>query len=317
MKKIAIIGAVLLMTGCVFKSSHIDVKEAPVARAEQKHAQQEMLKKQPVVGLKRKVAIGRITNETTYGRSLLRDEHGDPLGKQVSDMVSARLVESGQFVVLERPDLDRIEKERVISGTDSELVGVDTLIVGSLTEFGRNITGRSGFLSSTKKQTAVAKVEVRLVNVKTGQAYFSATGSGEATAEAGAVLGFGAKAGYDGTLTDRAISNAISDVIDGMISNLNSQPWKTSILHVEDGLVYISGGNHQGLRPGKELTVKQLGKQVKSAQTGFTITLPGKEVARIQIDSNFGETETTEGSVAHVVSGNIAGLPISSLEVVE
>ncbi len=87
-------------------------------------------------------------------------------------MVSARLVESGQFVVLERPDLDRIEKERVISGTDSELVGVDTLIVGSLTEFGRNITGRSGFLSSTKKQTAVAKVEVRLVNVKTGQAYF-------------------------------------------------------------------------------------------------------------------------------------------------
>ncbi len=46
-----------------------------------------------------------------------------------------------------------------------------------------------------------------------------------------------------------------------MISNLNSQPWKTSILHVEDGLVYISGGNHQGLRPGKELTVKQLGKQ--------------------------------------------------------
>ncbi len=54
MKKIAIIGAVLLMTGCVFKSSHIDVKEAPVARAEQKHAQQEMLKKQTRSGVEEK-----------------------------------------------------------------------------------------------------------------------------------------------------------------------------------------------------------------------------------------------------------------------
>ena len=82
-------------------------------------------------------------------------------------------------------------------------------------------------------------------------------------------------------------------------------------------MVYISGGKHQGLKPGTKLSVKRQGKQVKSSQTGFTITLPGKEVARIKVDSNFGDSETTEGSVAHIVSGSIKDISISDLEVVE
>ena len=87
--------------------------------------------------LKRKIAIGRMSNETTYGRSLLRDDYMDPLGKQVGDMLSTRLVNSGNFLVFERLDLARIEQERELFGASGELVGVDTLVVGSLTEFGR------------------------------------------------------------------------------------------------------------------------------------------------------------------------------------
>jgi hypothetical protein len=37
---------------------------------------------------------------------------------------------------------------------------------GRVTEFGRSITGKAGFLSSTKVQTARAKVDVRIVDVK-------------------------------------------------------------------------------------------------------------------------------------------------------
>ena len=116
--------------------------------------------------------MGRFTNETNYGRSLLNDAELDRIGKQASDMLTSRLIQSGQFVVLERTDLNKVLKEQQIAG-DAKLVGSDTLIIGSVTEFGRSVGGKTGFLSSTKVQTAKAKVDIRLVDVKTGHAYFS------------------------------------------------------------------------------------------------------------------------------------------------
>ena len=258
-----------------------------------------------------------MTNETTYGRSLLRDDYMDPLGKQVGDMLSARLVSSGNFLVFERPDLARIEQERQLFAASGELVGVDTLIVGSLTEFGRNITGESGFLSNTKTQKAHAKIELRLVDVNSGQAFFSATGSGEATLESASIAGFGSRAAYDGTLTDKAIAAAISDVIDEMIRKMIERPWKTFILDVSDGQVFISGGTSQGLALGKKLTVKTAGKQVKSRQTGFLVTLPGEEVAKIEVVSTFGDSESNEGSLVKIISGSLDGHSLKTLEVVE
>ena len=258
-----------------------------------------------------------MTNETNYGRSLLRDEHMDPLGKQLSDMLTARLINSGNFLVFERPDISRIEQERQMFGAGGELVGVDTLIVGSLTEFGRNVTGESGFLSSTKTQLAHAKVELRLVDVNTGQAFFSATGAGEATLESASVAGFGSRAAYDGTLTDKAIAAAISDVIDGMIQKMMERPWKTYILDVVEGQVFISGGKSQGLSAGKQLRVMTAGKKVQSKQTGFTVTLPGTEIARVEVLSTFGDSENNEGSVVRVVSGSLDGYSLDKLEIVE
>ena len=319
MKTITIITLVVTLTGCATQTPHVTMKEAPVSRQQQVDAQQETatIHANEPLQLKRKIAIGRMTNETTYGRSLLRDDYMDPLGKQVGDMLSARLVSSGNFLVFERPDLARIEQERQLFAASGELVGVDTLIVGSLTEFGRNITGESGFLSNTKTQKAHAKIELRLVDVNSGQAFFSATGSGEATLESASIAGFGSRAAYDGTLTDKAIAAAISDVIDEMIRKMIERPWKTFILDVSDGQVFISGGTSQGLALGKKLTVKTAGKQVKSRQTGFLVTLPGEEVAKIEVVSTFGDSESNEGSLVKIISGSLDGHSLKTLEVVE
>ena len=104
-------------------------------------------------------------------------------------MLSSRLIASGNFLVLERPDLQKLEREQALSGGSAALVGSDTVISGAVTEFGRSVAGKAGFLSSTKVQVARAKVDIRLVDVKTGQAYFSATGAGEASTESGEVAG--------------------------------------------------------------------------------------------------------------------------------
>jgi hypothetical protein len=59
------------------------------------------------------VAIGRFTNESTYGSGLFTDESGDRLGKQASDLLSNRLAETQRFVIVERPDIGRLQASYV------------------------------------------------------------------------------------------------------------------------------------------------------------------------------------------------------------
>ncbi|MGB8930495.1 MAG: CsgG/HfaB family protein [Anaeromyxobacteraceae bacterium] len=304
MRKAMITGCVFLLAACATPSQRKAMVEAPASSAAQLQAQQA----RQVPGApryKRKVAIGRVSNETNYGRSLLADADLDRLGKQASDMLASRLVMSGQFLVLERPDLSKIEREHAVSKTASALVGADTLIVGSVTEFGRSVGGKVGFLSSTKEQIAKAKVDIRLVDVKTGLAYFSATGAGEARTEVGEVAGFGGRSEYDATLNDRAIAAAISDVIDRLVNRLSDRPWRTDILEVQGKQIFVSGGKSQGLKAGDTLAVLEAGQTLKSAQSGFEVALPPKQVAVIRVLTTFGETETAEGSVCEIVSGNV------------
>jgi hypothetical protein len=209
-----------------------------------------------------------------------------------------------------------VQREQAISG-NGRIVGVDTLILGSVTEFGRSTTGEVGFLSSTKRQTAHAKVEIRLADARTGQVFFSAAGSGEATTEAGEVAGFGARADYDATLNDKAIGAAISEVMNALVTKLGERPWRGDILKVEGGRVYISGGERQGLKVGDLLAVMRPGDTVKSAQTGFDIALPAAEVAILRVVQLFGDSEVNEGAVAELTSGSLAGTPTAGLFVTE
>ena len=61
------------------------------------------------------------------------------------------------------------------------------------------------------------------------------------------------------------------------------------------------------------LSVQTVGEKVKSPQTGFDITLPGREVGQLRIDSNFGESETDEGSVGTIVTGSMQGYRVEQL----
>jgi curli biogenesis system outer membrane secretion channel CsgG len=272
---------------------------------------------QPLVKrFKRKVAIGRFTNESNYGRALMTDQDYDRIGKQASDMLASKMVKSGKFIVFERPDLNKVKREQSLTG-DAALVGVDSLIIGSVTEFGRSIGGKSGFMSSTKVQTARAKVEIRLVDVKTSQVFFSASGTGEASTESGEIAGFGSRADYDATLNDRAISAAISDVIDRLVATLDERSWKTDILHVQANQVFVSGGQRQGLKPGDMLQVMEQGTAVKSRQSGFMINLPSGKVATIKVLSLFGDSENNEGAVSEVIQGAIDPDKLSRLYVEE
>ncbi len=303
-RSLVVAGLAASLSACVSVQHAPEKVEPPVTRAAATEAQ--VLANVPEARvLKRKIAIGRFSNETRYGRTFLRDGDADPLGKQASDMLSARLVESGQFLIFERPDIKKLQAENSLTGAQANLIGVDALILGSVTEFGRKTVGQAGFMGATKKQVAHAKVEIRLADPRTGHVFFSASGQGESTNEAANTFGFNNRSDYDATLNDKAIGAAVSDVMNSLVTKLTERPWRTDILKVSGSRVFISGGERQGIRLGDELIVMREGEKIKSGQTGFMITLPGSEVAALRVVSQFGTNETDEGSVCQIVRGKV------------
>ena len=263
--------------------------------------------------LKRKIGIGRFTNETRYGAGVFlglvqTDDGYDRIGKQASDILISELTKSQKFILLERTDLNKLKAESKLMGLSPEdfsknLVGVDALILGSVSEFGRKDESDVGFFGRSRKQVAHAKVNIRLVDPRTGYVFFSEDGAADATTENLTTFGVGRRAEFDSTLNDKALSGAIANLIDKIVNKLSDKPWTTGVLRVVDEKVFISGGKRQGLRVGDILKTMVPGETIKSPQTGFDIQLPHTKVGEIEVESFFGDSEINEGSICKILSG--------------
>jgi len=88
-------------------------------------------------------------------------------------------------------------------------------------------------------------------------------------------------------------------------AEMSSRPWQTSILKIDGSSLFLGGGRSQGIKPGMQFTVHTIGEQVKSSQTGTVVTLPGRMLAAVRVDSLFGDNELNEGSVASLLSGSL------------
>lgn len=241
--------------------------------------------------IKRKVAIGRFTNETQYAKGLFYDKENDPMRKQALDILSSKLAASGKFILLERDDLDVLVAE---AGSSMNKIGADFIILGSITEFGRKAEGQQKVFSSTKTQTAEAGVSIRLVEAATGLIIYSDEAKGYAETTTKQTMGIGGSAGYDATLSDKAISAALGQLVENIINKCMDKPWRSYFLSVEDGSYIISGGVSQGLASGDNFTVYKKGKTVTNPQTGMKIELPGTKVGTVSILQSIGDTPETE-----------------------
>lgn len=244
--------------------------------------------------IKRKVAIGRFSNETQYGKGLFYDKENDPMRKQALDILSARLAATGKFILLEREDLDVIVKE---GGNAMNKIGADYIILGSITEFGRKTEGEQHLFSNTKTQVVEAAVGIRLVEVATGLIIYSEEARGYAETSAKQTLGLGGQAGFDATLSDKAISAAVSQLVENIINKCTDKPWRSYILSADDGVYVIGGGASQGLLVGDVFNVYKKGKSVKNPQTGMMIELPGTKVGKVTIQQMLGDTPESEISM--------------------
>lgn len=243
--------------------------------------------------VKRKVAIGRFSNETQYSKGLFYDKANDPMRKQALDILSSKLASSGKFILLERDDLEILLSE---SKEGMNKIGADYIILGSITEFGRKTEGQQKVFSSTKTQTVEAGVSIRLVEASTGLIIYSEEAKGFAETSSKQSLGVGGTAGFDATLSDRAISAALSQLVENIINKCMDKPWRSYILSSEDGTYIISGGASQGLSKGDKFNVYKKGKTVTNPQTGLKIELPGVKLGVVTIISSYGDTPDSEVS---------------------
>ena len=252
--------------------------------------------------LKRKVAIGRFSNETQYAKGIFYDKENDPMGKQALDILSSKLAASGKFLLFERGDLASLLEECQKGENVSSTVGADYMIIGSITEYGRKNTGKSGVFSSQKTQTVEATVSIRLVDVATGLIIYSDEAKGSAELTTKTTMGVGGRAGFDATLSDKAISEAVGQLVENIINKCTDTPWKTYFISYEPDAVLIAGGNSQGIREGMMFSILTKGRKVKNPQTGIMITLPGKSVGQVKVVSTGGDTPETEYSFVEVTT---------------
>lgn len=252
--------------------------------------------------IKKKVAIGRFSNETQYAKGIFYNRENDPMGKQALDILSAKLAASNKFLLLERSDLSTLLEECQKGGNTTATIGADYMIIGSITEYGRKDTGKNGVFSSSKTQTVEAAVAIRLVDVSTGLIIYSDEAKGSAELTTKTTMGVGGKAGYDATLSDKAISEAIGQLVENIINKCSDNPWKTYFLSYDSDAILIAGGASQGLKEGMVFDVKTKGKSVKNPQTGVMIQLPGKTIGKATVLTTGGDTPETEFSFVDVTT---------------
>lgn len=250
--------------------------------------------------LKRKVAIGRFSNETQYAKGIFYDRENDPMGKQALDILSSKLAASGKFLLLERSDLETLLEESNKSDNAIATLGADYMIIGSITEYGRKNTGKNKVFSSEKTQTVEAAVAIRLVDVSTGLIIYSDEAKGAAELTTKTTMGLGGQASFDATLSDKAISEAIGQLVENIINKCTNAPWKTYFLAYEPDAILIAGGHSQGIKEGMTFAIKTKGKKVKNPQTDIIITLPGKKIGEVKVISTGGDTPETEYSFVEV-----------------
>lgn len=261
------------------------------------------------------------------------------VGKGIADLLVTKLVKDGTYRVVERKALDKILAEQNFSNSDranpasaaklGKLLGVDAIIVGSITQFGNETkntnlggVGRSiggfgvgGF--GHKKSKAIVGLDARLVNVDTGEILGVAEGKGESQRESTSLLGGGGNwHGFGGGNVDfgssdfqqTIIGEAVHAAVNNMTSELIADNSKIEarkieveglVAAVDNGQVILNVGAKAGLKAGDRLSIERVTREIKDPASGNIIRRMSSQVGVIEL------TDVDDVSaVGKIVSGS-------------
>ena len=135
------------------------------------------------------------------------------VGKGISDLLVQQLVTDGKYSLIERNAIDKILNEQNFANSDrvdpttaakiGKVLGVDAVIMGSITQFGRDdqnktygggavggVTRKFGIGGLQKREAkAVVAITGRMVDTTTGEILAAVTGTGESTRKGTSLVG--------------------------------------------------------------------------------------------------------------------------------
>jgi curli biogenesis system outer membrane secretion channel CsgG len=226
-------------------------------------------------------------------------------------MLVEKLVKDGKYSVIERKALDKILSEQNFSNSDranpataqkiGQILGVDAIIMGSITKFGRDDKsksigglgiGRGGFgIGGVKRNEAkaVCAISARLVDTTTGEILAAVTGEGESKRSGTSLIGAGGGGGGAGggafdthasnfgqTLLGEAVTQAVQEVgsqLGTSAANVPTRKVEVSgvVADVSGNTLIINVGSKTGLKIGDKLDISRAVRQIKDPTTGKVI----------------------------------------------
>lgn len=265
------------------------------------------------------------------------------IGKGIADILVDKLVNGGAYSVIERKQLDKILAEQNFSNSDradpasaakiARILGVDAIIVGSITQFGRDdkSTGVGGGAATsalgrfgiggvkTTKSTAVCQITARMINTSTAEILASVQGRGEESRSGAGILGSGGSyagmaagaldmksSNFADTILGAAVNRATTEVANGMAQKAASLPTAPTVTVAIDGLVadvspdgtlIINVGSKGGVKLGDTLAINRKVREVRDPSSGKVIRSVVDAVGTLKI------TEVDESSAVGKFSG--------------
>lgn len=249
------------------------------------------------------------------------------IGKGISDMLIDRLVNDGTYRVIERNQIDKILNEQNFSNSNradpstaakiGHILGVDAVIVGDITQFGRddqnrNIGAMAGKWGSglglgglgTHKAKAEVAITARLIDTNTGEILASATGKGESKRSGTSLFGGGAGTGGFGaggvnmsssnfaqTIIGEATSDAVTQLAQGLegdsgrLPTVAAAPIDGLIADASTADIIINVGSKEGVKVGDKLMVMRVVRVVKDPATGKPLRSIEDSVGELTVTS--------------------------------
>jgi curli biogenesis system outer membrane secretion channel CsgG len=263
---------------------------------------------------KRRVAIMDFDYATVMSSVQAVFGTNQDIGKGISVMLVNQLINDGAYRIYERQQLDKILAEQNFSNSNradsntaakiGKLAGVDLIITGSITQFGRddkNISagGAGGHLGGyglggfgVKKAKAVVEVTARIVDVNTGEILASVTGHGESARSGTNLLGGGGdwrgggggaldmgSSNFGSTIIGEATKAAVAQMATGLDQKAPTLPKQAAPVVQINGLVADATGNDivinvgttAGVHVGDKLSITRVSRVIKDPATGKPI----------------------------------------------
>lgn len=244
--------------------------------------------------LKKRVAVSRFEDRAGTGYN--------HLGEGVADMLVTALVKSNKFFVLERQELEKVLGEQKLGESGlvtaetapklGKLLGVELLVVGSVSEFGTKESQVSGGISflggGIKRKTSRAVVDIRLLNTVTGEIVAAEKEEGEESSTGIAVsyenIDFNNMDSWDDTDIGKATRKAVDGVVELIVTNMASIPWSGKVLKVNsDGTLLMKPGSEGNVKPGMEFDIFRIGESIKDPDTGLDLGAEETKIGKVKV----------------------------------